>query len=244
MMEHDDSSQGKAHHHDWLIKKIEDRISKLMRGDVEPSIPIPPRKALEISHVVSPPEKTKEILAKSEIIANVDCDCRKHSAKPCSAPIDVCLILDTEIAKEAIKDRKGTKVTVSEAMKILDRTTEIGLVHMLLHFRGHAYHAICSCCSCCCHDIVALLKYNHKNIIEKSEYIANFNNEDCANCGLCVQYCHFKAWKLMDNDEVKLDKEKCFGCGVCVVHCPAEAIKLVRKSLNVVFRFVERIKKR
>jgi hypothetical protein len=54
-MKTDDSQQAKVHHHDWLIKKIEDRISKLISGDVEPSIPIPPEKALEISHIVSPP---------------------------------------------------------------------------------------------------------------------------------------------------------------------------------------------
>ncbi len=62
-MEHDDSPQDKVHHHDWLIKKIEDRISKLMSGDVEPSLPIPPEKAFEISHIVSPLDKTRDILA-------------------------------------------------------------------------------------------------------------------------------------------------------------------------------------
>jgi len=227
-MGHDDLQQDEAYHHDWLIKKIEDRISKLMTGEVEPSIPIPPKKSLETSHIVSPPEKTRTILAESNIVANVDCVCRKNSSNPCNAPIDVCLIIDPKIAKDAIDEGKGTKVTVSEAMNILDRTTEIGLVHMLLHFRGHAYHAICSCCSCCCHDLVALLKYDHK-IVEKSEYIANFDGEDCTNCGLCIQYYHFKAWKLMDSNEVSLDKEKCFGCGVCVVHCPEGAIKLVRR---------------
>ena len=229
-MGYDDLQQDKVHHHDWLIKKIEDRISKLMTGDVEPSIPIPPKKALEISHIVSPPEKTRAVLEKASIIANVECVCRKNNSNPCGAPLDVCLIIDPQIAKDAIDEEKGRTVPVSEAMNILDKTTEIGLVHMLLHFRGGAYHAICSCCSCCCHDLVALLEYNHKDIVEKSEYITNFDNGDCTNCGLCVQYCHFKAWKLMDNDEVSLDKEKCFGCGVCVVHCPADAIKLVRRQ--------------
>lgn len=184
---------------------------------------------MEISHIVSPPEKTKEILAKSKIIANVDCVCRKNSNNPCSAPIDVCLIIDPNIAKDAIEEGRGKNVTVSEAMKILNGTTEIGLVHMLLHFRGHSYHAICSCCSCCCHDL-ALLEYGHR-LVEKSEYIVDFDNENCTNCGLCVQYCHFKAWKLIDidNNQVSLDKEKCYGCGVCVVHCPVGVIKLVTR---------------
>jgi len=227
-MKSKDLEEDNKHHHDYLIKKIEERIAELMRGDAEPSVPLPPQKALEFSHIVSPPDKTRKVLEESDIIANVECGCRKNNINRCDAPIDVCLIIDTQIAKEAIEEGTGTKVTVSEAMKILDTTTELGLVHMLLHFRGGAYHAICSCCSCCCHDIVALLKYGH-NIIEKSEYIANFDGEKCTNCGLCYQFCNFKAWSLMDENEVNLNEEKCYGCGVCVVHCLDKAIKLAKR---------------
>ncbi|MBU1209146.1 MAG: hypothetical protein KKH04_19835 [Proteobacteria bacterium] len=92
-MGYDDLQQDEAHHHDWLIKKIEDRISKLMTGDVEPSIPIPPKKSLETSHIVSPPEKTRTILAESNIVANVDCVCRKNSSNPCNAPFGPGLLL-------------------------------------------------------------------------------------------------------------------------------------------------------
>lgn len=228
-MGYESIQKDESHHHDWLIKKIEDRIAKLMTGDIEPSVPLPPIKSLEISHIVSPPEKTRAVLGKASIIANVECECRKNSNNPCGAPLDVCLIIDPQIAKDAIGEGKGKKVTVSEAMNILNKTTETGLVHMLLHFRGETYHAICSCCSCCCHDLVALLKYNHKDIVEKSKYIASFNNEDCTNCGICVQCCHFNAWMLNDNNVANLNKEKCYGCGVCVVHCPLGAIKLITR---------------
>jgi len=112
---------------------------------------------------------------------------------------------------------------------MLDKTTEIGLVHMLLLHRGHAYHAICSCCSCCCHGMVGLLRFGHK-IVEKSEYIATHAPENCTNCGLCVQYCNFKAWSAVGENQVVLDNERCFGCGVCVVHCPAEAITLKKRT--------------
>jgi Pyruvate/2-oxoacid:ferredoxin oxidoreductase delta subunit len=228
-MAYDSVEKNEPHHHDWLIKKIEDRIAKLMTGDIEPSVPIPPKKSLEISHIVSPPEKTRALLEEASIIANVECGCRKNSSNPCDAPIDVCLIIDPQIAKDAISEGRGKKVTVAEAMSILNKTTELGLVHMLLHFRGGAYHAICSCCSCCCHDLVALLKYNHKDIIEKSEYIVTYDYEECADCQQCIDYCHFKAWKQTDNNSVSLDEEKCYGCGICVVHCPAGAIRLEKR---------------
>jgi len=100
-----------------------------MSGDVEPSIPIPPEKAFEISHIVSPPDKTRDILAKSKIIAKVDCVCRNKNNNPCRAPIDVCLIIDPEIAKEAIKEGKSTNVTVQEAMKILKKLNKKGFLY-------------------------------------------------------------------------------------------------------------------
>ena len=68
-MAHDNLQKNEIHHHDWLVKKIEDRIAKLMTGDVEPSVPIPPKKSLEISHIVSPPEKTRSVLEESDIIS-------------------------------------------------------------------------------------------------------------------------------------------------------------------------------
>jgi Pyruvate/2-oxoacid:ferredoxin oxidoreductase delta subunit len=227
-MAHDNLNKNEIHHHDWLVKRIEGRIAKLMTGDVEPSVPIPPKKSLEISHIVSPPEKTRSVLEESYIIANVECDCRKNSSNPCDAPIDVCLIIDSEIAQDAIDEGKGKKVTVIEAMKILENTTKIGLVHMLLHFRDGAYHAICSCCSCCCHDIVALLKYDHRDLVKKSEYIAKHDTNECINCKSCAKYCNFKAIETTD-DEVSLNEEKCYGCGVCVIHCPSGALLLEKR---------------
>ncbi len=227
-MEPDDFKNDGEHHHDWMIKKIEDRVRKFMTGDIEPSIPIPPRRALEISHVVSPPERTREILMESDIIANIECWCRKRSESPCEAPLDVCLIIDSELANDAVAEGRGKKVSVPEAMEILDRTTELGLVHMLLHFRDHAYHAICSCCSCCCHDLLALLKYGHE-IVEKSEYVARFDIDACTNCELCLSNCNFNAWESSSGNSVHLDEERCYGCGVCVVHCPEGAIKLVKR---------------
>ena len=227
-MGYENIQKNKSHHHDWLIKKIDDRITKLMTGDIEPSIPLPPIKSLEISHIVSPPKKTQEILEKSSIIANVECICRKNSNNPCNAPLDVCLIIDPQIAKDAIQEEKGKRITVSKAMDILKKTTETGLVHMLLHFRGGTYHAICSCCSCCCHDLVALLKYNHTNLIEKSEYIAKHDTDLCLNCKSCIKYCNFKALVKKD-DDIILNQDRCYGCGVCVVHCPNGALNLVKR---------------
>lgn len=232
MIQNNTHEKQNHHHHDWIIKKIEDRIAKLMTGDIEPSIPLPPKKALEFSHIVSPPEKTRKILEKSRIIAKVKCECRKLSSKPCEAPLDVCLIIDSQIANEAIKNGIGEKIFTSKAMKILDETAEIGLVHMLLHLKDSKYHAICSCCSCCCHDLVALLKYKHNDLVKKSEYVVNRDKEICIDCKNCINYCNFKAFSI-DNKKILLKKEKCYGCGICVIHCPSNALRLEKRSVSI-----------
>ena len=220
-----------SHHHDWIIKKIEERIQKLMKGDIDPSIPLPPKKALEFSHIVSPPYKTKKILEQSSIIALVQCECRKLSNNPCNAPLDVCLIIDPQIADDAINNGLGKKISVSNALKIIEETTEIGLIHMLLHLRDGMYHAICSCCSCCCHDLVALLKYDHYDLIKKSEYIVKQNIKLCINCKNCISNCKFKAFTINEDNKIILNKEKCYGCGLCVIKCPSNALTLEKRKI-------------
>jgi Pyruvate/2-oxoacid:ferredoxin oxidoreductase delta subunit len=222
------------HHHDWILEKIENRVAKLMAGKIGQSLPAPPGKALRISHIVSPPEKTRAILASSTKIARIECICRKNKPDRCKAPVDVCLITDSRLAEDSISEDKGTEVSPSEAMSILDGTTEFGLVHMLLQLDDREYQAICSCCSCCCHDIIAVLEHDHK-IVERSEYVAHLDADKCTNCGVCVQYCNFKAWTSGDEGDVDLLTEKCFGCGVCVVHCPVEAISLLDRPRDLAY---------
>ncbi|MCP4414133.1 MAG: hypothetical protein GY808_16370 [Gammaproteobacteria bacterium] len=89
----------------------------------------------------------------------------------------------------------------------------------------HQIFALCSCCSCCCHDLQIVKKYERKDLMVWSEYIAITDEDACVNCGECIEQCVFEARIFVEN-ALSIDESKCFGCGVCVTKCPVEAITM------------------
>ncbi len=61
-----------------------------------------------------------------------------------------------------------------------------------------------------------------------SGHQAVIRQEECSNCGLCVDYCRFDAIKLRGNSpsdlEIYIDPVSCEGCGLCVAMCPFKVI--------------------
>ena len=64
-------------------------------------------------------------------------------------------------------------------------------------------------------------------MLASSGYVAQVDEDLCAGCGLCADYCQFEAITV-DNGYAVVDYEACMGCGVCVSQCPQEAISLLR----------------
>jgi heterodisulfide reductase subunit A-like polyferredoxin len=65
------------------------------------------------------------------------------------------------------------------------------------------------------------------NVIAKSSFVAQVNDELCIGCGLCAEKCQFDALEL--HDIIHLESIRCVGCGVCVIACPEDALVLVRR---------------
>lgn len=62
----------------------------------------------------------------------------------------------------------------------------------------------------------------------QSGHEAVINADKCVGCGLCEEYCRFKALKRGQNADgqkcYSVDPVSCEGCGVCVAFCPVKAI--------------------
>jgi ferredoxin len=185
---------------------------------------------IEADHTVYDLTEAKAILAKARRIAVGDCPCRTEHHN-CDAPLDVCLSLD-EQADAGIKGGGSHEITLDEALAVLKRSHEAGLVHMAYVAKGADKPKIlCSCCGCCCNTLAPMIKKGTYPLILTSKLVAEDNHDNCTSCGVCVSRCIFNARKLVDG-ELAYDQKKCMGCGVCVSTCPTQAIHMVgrRKS--------------
>ena len=193
-----------------------DRRNELLLGEqkVTHNV-IPISRALQTSQDILPEEDVRSIIEEAQSIAVVPCPCRTR-ARQCDAPVDTCIQF-RKAADYVTKRGTGREVPTSEALDIVDRAEEHGLIHILL-----PYGVICNCCSCCCNIVRPLAKYGKiSQGLTPSSYRARVDEGLCIGCQLCLDQCYFDAL-TMEDGQASVDMEKCFGCGRCVVGCPVE----------------------
>ncbi|MFX1497724.1 MAG: 4Fe-4S binding protein [Promethearchaeota archaeon] len=118
-------------------------------------------------------------------------------------------------------------ITKEEALDILKKSEESGLVHKAFHPHSDITKeetSICNCCKDCCGTfewwktgMIAMINYAH--------YLAVISEEDCIGCGTCVEKCPVEAITLIDKNS-NVNSEWCIGCGICAYFCPENAISL------------------
>ena len=160
----------------------------------------------------------------------VDCICRKEQAlqgNPCKHSVEVCLSFS---GSEGAFDRypKGRIISKQEALEILEKAEEEGLVHSSYNVRSGQMF-VCNCCSCCCGIMRGVKEYNAPFLMAKSDFFAEIDQDTCAACGVCAdERCPMDAIVEQDGS-YSVQPERCIGCGVCVPTCPTESITLVQK---------------
>lgn len=206
-------------------KELEDIAS-----DIDRAVTIPVNTAIRAEHRVFDLSEVEKILRESERIVVQNCGCRSEYGN-CDAPLDVCLSLNDDVEYALENWESAKEITLDEALKVLRRSHEAGLVHMAYVMKGEEKPGLlCSCCSCCCHTLGSLVRNGIHAQILTSKLIAEDTPEKCNDCGDCVLRCVFGARSMVDGGLV-YDFTKCFGCGLCVSVCPTEAIKMVPRDL-------------
>jgi len=211
-------------------KSIEDKVrqgrAKLESGLTERSIVVPINAAIPVAQQVLTDQQVRDLLRATDLVAVTECDCRTVEGR-CDAPKDVCIVLG-ETARGFAGNSRYRTLTVEEAMRVLDRTAELGLVHLSIWSRGHTPEAICSCCPCCCSELRAMSEFGYPDHVIRSDFVAGLDHEACAGCGTCVDRCAFGAIAMVDG-AAELARDRCFGCGACVTTCPSGALTLSRR---------------
>lgn len=169
-------------------------------------------------------DEVELILRGSRRIAVDECECRAKMGH-CDRPLDVCLFLD-EGADKQVEIGTGKEIDLEQALVILERTHELGLVHVALVEKGtDPVKYVCSCCACCCQAIAAMQRFGYHDALVFSDMVASLFDDLCDCCGICVERCNFGALTL-EGGKVCFDRRKCFGCGVCISSCPNGALTL------------------
>jgi len=196
---------------------------------------IPVEKSITPEHYVASYDWVREIIQNLEgPIIMRNCICKEIKAlegDPCKKTnrLESCMYF-RDFAKSDIKMGEGREITKEEALKILQKAEEEGLV--LQPSNAQEPEFICSCCGCCCaslHDLISVLPNPLDFWI--SNYYAEVDPELCSGCRTCVDRCNVNAIKFRKSiNSSKINLRKCIGCGLCVTTCPEEAITLHKKE--------------
>ena len=85
----------------------------------------------------------------------------------------------------------------AEALTLLDRSEEIGLVHTVSNvMKGIGY--VCNCCGCCCGILRGINDWGIENSVAHANDYAVIDPETCSACGSCVDRCQVHAISQQD----------------------------------------------
>jgi len=225
-----------------FVKKMSDLIDKYHKGTAlqQPygTSKTPASQFIPINRAVSPELQAvypytmlEEVVEGARKIAVAHCACRVRNqlgGKGCNHLLEVCLKFD-ELAEYLIEREVGREVTKEEALGILRKAEEDGLVHFVDNALGEI-KSNCNCCSCCCWALGPIKRRRiPRDAIMATYFIRETDEAECIACGDCVTVCPVDALAMGDDFPV-VDNNWCVGCGLCVLKCANSAAKLRRKS--------------
>jgi Na+-translocating ferredoxin:NAD+ oxidoreductase subunit B len=190
---------------------------------------IPVSKSITAEMNVMPYEEAGKILKKESKIVVVPCICRKEqkiAGHGCDRPLETCLMLGAG-AFFYEQNGIGRAITQEDALKILNKGIEAGLV--LQPSNSKKPTVLCMCCGCCCLVLKNLNRLDEPAKVACTNYHVTVSQADCTGCGDCEELCQMGAITVKDESAV-VSLSRCIGCGLCVAKCEFNAVALVAKA--------------
>ncbi len=191
---------------------------------------IPVGRTVEGRQEILPYEQAEQVLRDARAIAVTTCYCRHESelrGQGCGAPKDVCLMFGA-FAKYVAKKGKARLIELDEALKILERAEEAGLVHVTDNVASGA-NFMCNCCGCCCMFLRTITELNQLGGVAQAGFVAEVDPAECSECGACLDACQVGAIR-MDDAPAVVDYDRCLGCGQCKTVCSFDAVNMRRRT--------------
>ncbi|MBN2466802.1 MAG: 4Fe-4S binding protein [Deltaproteobacteria bacterium] len=173
-----------------------------------------------------------EVVNRARKIAVVHCPCRQIGRllanRECSHSVEVCLKFN-ELAEFVLEKGLGREITKEEALEIIRKSEEEGLIHFVDNCQEEIQNC-CNCCSCCCWTVMPIKKrLVPRDYIMATYYLRTTDTDLCTGCGQCAEDCPLEII-TMEDDLPVVDESICIGCGVCLLHCPTDAAQLKKKD--------------
>ncbi|MHA1320525.1 MAG: ATP-binding protein [Promethearchaeota archaeon] len=189
--------------------------------------------------VILPIQKVEELIEKFDDISVGHCFCRHHRdllGKPCKHTDlrENCFTFGKS-ARYIAEQGFGRSISKEEALDIMKKSEDDGLVHKAFHPHSDiskAETSICNCCKDCC-GTLEWWRMGIVALINSTNFLSQIDPDSCSGCGVCVEKCPVDAIELNDSNIAVVNAEYCFGCGVCAHFCPENAITLLEGMRKV-----------
>lgn len=206
-------------------------FAQMVRVEPEFHRVIPVMETVRRDMEIQPFESVTGIVHQARAWAVMDCICRKQKAlvgDACEHPLEVCMIMSPVAG--AFTDRPGLRdLSEQEALDLLHSAAEAGLVHSVSNTK-EGVNYICNCCTCACGILRGMSEFGMANVVARSPFVNQVDENLCTGCGLCIDECSFGAVELTSIAVV--DDTRCVGCGVCTLACAEAAMALVRRPAD------------
>ena len=228
-----------------LLMKVHEALDAITKDSYEnPDIPkesiaFPGLRTLAVEEklptdtTIATYEQLTDIINKEDSFAVGACACRQeaklnnHPCKVTDAAKFSCIYFG-KVADYMTDRNLAKKFSRNEVMSLLKDCEKVGLVHNINNFIGNNI-VLCNCCGCCCEHMIIMKKYRGITRISGSNFVASVNNDNCIECGDCVDVCQMEAIQL-EEGILAINQNHCIGCGNCASICPVDSLYLVRCS--------------
>jgi ferredoxin len=186
-----------------------------------------------------PIEEVEAILDITTSIVRVPCVCRYHAGRRSDG---YCLMVTTKpydaMLDEAFADydtgpdtSRFQRLSKTEAVSLLRRVEDEGLMHSVWTFLTPFIAAICNCdLESGCMAMTLTVEHGVPNMLHGHRR-AEADPSACTGCAVCVKRCPFRAVTLDPaGRKARVDPEACYGCGICRSGCAPGALALVERG--------------
>lgn len=211
-----------------LVEEYIPHFSKVWEATQTKQIRVVPIDKSLDSKTVASYNQLREMVKKHNLACVSPCICRKEQSllgNQCDKPQDMCFQFGLA-AQYYLDNGLGRKITIDEALELLDKAEENALVPQTTG--AQEIMNICCCCECCCGILKNLKQMPRPADHVMSTYLAKIDPDTCTACGTCIERCQMEAI-LEGDDAMEVKPEQCIGCGLCLPTCPVEAITFVEK---------------